>query len=221
MHRAVVAYAYEREAKGGARYRFGDTAGYAPFSPFVISQQTGAYYTIPDFLASQHPVATAPMPRRGWPGWRRSRARSTPTPPTLGPMPPRACSRLISISTRRAHRSRNCAASPPNAARWRSSCAEKAAAAGVPGNWAARAAPIIRGAIYPALDRQLAAIDAVRPQARPEPGIWRIPGGDQFYADALAFHTTTTLTPDEVHRLGLAQSPTSTPGSIRCCGRKA
>lgn len=61
LHRAVVAYAYERQAQGGARYRFGETGGtfdYAPFSPFVISQQTGAYYTVPDFLASQHPVAT-------------------------------------------------------------------------------------------------------------------------------------------------------------------
>ena len=37
LHRAVVAYAYERQAQGGARYRFGETGGtfdYAPFSPF-------------------------------------------------------------------------------------------------------------------------------------------------------------------------------------------
>ena len=39
----MVAYAYERQAQGGARYRFGETGGtfdYAPYSPFVISQQT-------------------------------------------------------------------------------------------------------------------------------------------------------------------------------------
>jgi uncharacterized protein (DUF885 family) len=205
MHRAVVAYAYEREAKGGARYRFGDTAGYAPFSPFVISQQTGAYYTIPDFLASQHPVATR-ADAEAWlarlaafPRALDANTADLRTDAAAGVLAPD-----FNLDAARAQIAKLRGFAPersPLALK----LAEKAAAAGVPGNWAARAAPIIRGAIYPALDRQLAAIDAVRPQARPEPGIWRIPGGDQFYADALAFHTTTTLTPDEVHRLGLAQ----------------
>jgi uncharacterized protein (DUF885 family) len=208
LHRAVVAYAYERQAKGGARYCFGETGGpfsFAPFSPFVISQQTGAYYTVPDFLAAQHPIAT----RADAEAW-LSRLAAFPraldadtanlrTDAAAGVLAPDFA---LDAARTQIARLRGFAPEQSPLAR---TLAEKAAAAGIAGDWSARAAQIVRRAIYPALDRQLAALDAVRPQARPEPGIWRIPDGEQFYADALAFHTTTTLTPDEVHRLGLAQ----------------
>ena len=46
---------------------------------------------------------------------------------------------------------------------------------------------------------------AARPKATPEPGIWRIPDGEAFYAGALAFQTTTNLTPDQAHEIGLKQ----------------
>ena len=208
LHRAVVAYAYERQARGGARYRFGETGGtfdYAPFSPFVISQQTGAYYTVPDFLASQHPVAT----RADAEAWL---ARLAAFPAALdadtaglradaaaGVLAPdfaldAACAQITAL------RDYPLVQSPLVA-----KLAEKARAAGIAGSWAARAAQIVRRAVIPALDRQLAALAAVRPQARPDPGVWRLPDGERFYADALAYHTTTSLSPDEVHRLGLAQ----------------
>jgi len=46
---------------------------------------------------------------------------------------------------------------------------------------------------------------AVHPLARPddEVGIERIPGGEEGYAAAVRRHTTTTLTPNEIHRIGL------------------
>ena len=206
LHRAVVAYAYAREAKGGARYRFGETTdGYAPFSPFVISQLTGAYFTVPDFLTSQHPVNT----RADAEAWL---ARLSAFPAALdantAALRADAAKGVLAPDYALDAARRQIAAlraAEPASSPLALELAKKATAAGVPGNWAARAGAIVRSAIYPALDRQLAAIDALRPQARPEPGIWRIPDGEAFYADALAFHTTTTLNPDEVHRLGLAQ----------------
>jgi uncharacterized protein (DUF885 family) len=36
-------------------------------------------------------------------------------------------------------------------------------------------------------------------------GVWRLPDGDAYYAYALRHHTTTDLTPEEVHQLGLKE----------------
>jgi uncharacterized protein (DUF885 family) len=81
----------------------------------------------------------------------------------------------------------------------------RASTAGVAGDWNRRAAAIVEGQVYPALDRQIAALTALRPSATGDAGIWKIPDGEAFYAGALAFQTTTTKSPDEVHRLGLEQ----------------
>ena len=45
------------------------------------------------------------------------------------------------------------------------------------------------------------------PLARPDdrPGIREIPGGEAGYLAAVARHTTTTLTPEEIHAIGLAE----------------
>jgi len=43
------------------------------------------------------------------------------------------------------------------------------------------------------------------PQGRTEPGIWSLPDGDAHYTFLVRQSTTTPLTPDEIHQLGLAQ----------------
>ncbi|WP_257816954.1 DUF885 family protein [Phenylobacterium sp. J367] len=75
----------------------------------------------------------------------------------------------------------------------------------IAGDWGRRAAAIVQAKVYPALDRQIAAVTELRPHAKPDPGVWKLPDGQAFYAGALAFQTTTTLTPDEAHALGLRQ----------------
>jgi len=47
--------------------------------------------------------------------------------------------------------------------------------------------------------------DIYRVRARPEPGISSLPGGTEIYAFAARVHTTTTLGPDEIHAMGLAE----------------
>ncbi len=44
-----------------------------------------------------------------------------------------------------------------------------------------------------------------RPAARPGLGIGSVPGGDAIYRDLAAYHTTTDMTPDEIHALGLSE----------------
>jgi uncharacterized protein (DUF885 family) len=76
---------------------------------------------------------------------------------------------------------------------------------GIAGDWQARAAKIVADSIYPALDRQIALLEQLKPTTRPGDGAQRLPDGDAIYAAALLQATTTKFTPDEVHKLGLAQ----------------
>jgi uncharacterized protein (DUF885 family) len=47
--------------------------------------------------------------------------------------------------------------------------------------------------------------DEYAPQGRTEPGVWSLPDGDARYRFAVRQMTTTDLTPDEIHELGLKQ----------------
>ena len=77
--------------------------------------------------------------------------------------------------------------------------------ANIPGDWGRRATEIVQTQIYPALDRQIALMKRLRAQARADAGLWAVPRGDAIYAAALAGATTTNLSPDAVHRMGLEQ----------------
>ena len=43
------------------------------------------------------------------------------------------------------------------------------------------------------------------PKGRAEPGVWSLPNGPEFYAFRVKESTTTNLTPEEIHQIGLAQ----------------
>lgn len=43
------------------------------------------------------------------------------------------------------------------------------------------------------------------PASRPTDGIWDTPDGLAFYQERARFHTTTNLTPDEIHQIGLKE----------------
>lgn len=50
-----------------------------------------------------------------------------------------------------------------------------------------------------------AALDEIEPMSKGNFGAWNLPDGAAYYANQLANSTTTTLTPDQVHELGLRQ----------------
>lgn len=75
----------------------------------------------------------------------------------------------------------------------------------MPGDFGARAARLASERVAPALGRQIAALDALRGKATSDAGTWKLPEGDAYYAWALRAATTTTLTPDEIHRQGRDQ----------------
>jgi len=75
----------------------------------------------------------------------------------------------------------------------------------IPGDWAGRARTIAAQEIAPALDRQIRELEAQRAVAKDDPGISARPHGEDFYRWALKASTTTTMSPDEVHELGLSE----------------
>ncbi|MEC3911988.1 DUF885 family protein [Sphingobium sp. CR2-8] len=75
----------------------------------------------------------------------------------------------------------------------------------MPGDYAAKAARIVRDQVAPALAAQAAELTRQRATATMDAGVWKLPQGDAYYAWALSAGTTTTMTPQEVHTLGLAQ----------------
>jgi len=73
----------------------------------------------------------------------------------------------------------------------------------IPGDWAGRARKIAAQQVAPALDRQISELQAERAIATNDAGISARPHGEEFYRWALKASTTTTMSPDEVHQLGL------------------
>src|SRR5262249_17981309 len=59
--------------------------------------------------------------------------------------------------------------------------------------------------VAPALERQIKELETERGVATDDAGISARPRGEDFYRWALKASTTTTLSPDEVHQLGLSE----------------
>ena len=83
---------------------------------------------------------------------------------------------------------------------------DKAHAAGLSDHYATEAVTIHQQMILPALQRQLALLERLRPSAQHQPGLWRLKEGSGFYAAALHSSTTTSLSPEAVHRFGVDQA---------------
>jgi uncharacterized protein (DUF885 family) len=63
----------------------------------------------------------------------------------------------------------------------------------------------IDGSVYPAYRELIAYFKALQPKAEGNYGAWHLPDGDAYYAWCVRMHTTTDMTPEEVHTLGLAE----------------
>jgi len=69
----------------------------------------------------------------------------------------------------------------------------------------AEASAALTGPFRAGYDILIAAIDEVEPQSKGNFGVWNLPDGDAYYADRLKGSTTTDLSADQIHDLGLQQ----------------
>lgn len=193
---------YQLETQAAAPTRFGiDSA----IRPYPIFQQGGAYFSVPDFLNTAHTVRNS---SDGEAYLARLEAFATVLDEEAVEQREQASREFlapdwsIDLTLGQMIKLREPAA---GASTLVTSLATRAQSATIEGDWQARAAKIVEEKIYPAIDRQIAMMRELRPTTRPGDGAWRLSDGEAIYALALAQATTTTMTPDEVHRLGLAQ----------------
>jgi uncharacterized protein (DUF885 family) len=194
-----VLYDLETTDKANQRFGYGHEGANAPY---VLSQITGSYTEVPDFLDSAHTIETradceayvarlSEFARRMDDEVERVRRDVG-----LGVVPPDFAidKSLKQMATLHA---------PPETSSLVSSVADRAKAKGIAGDWAGEATKVYVAKVLPALERQIALLRELRPKATHDAGVWRLPDGEAYYAAALAGQTTTTMTPAEVHKLGL------------------
>ncbi len=82
---------------------------------------------------------------------------------------------------------------------------KKTKAKGISGDWQTPARDILEKQVAPAIQRQIAELQAEREKSTDDAGMWARPNGDAYYRWALKAGTTTTLSPDQIHQMGLNQ----------------
>lgn len=200
---AVVDSAYSVALDGFAQ-PYGDVAvGGWRNTPYVVIQNVGAYLDIPKFLDSDHPVnnsadAEAYLARLGqYPAALDGETQRLKAAGAQGLIAPAF---LIDKAVRQMEAS---LADARTGGMLVSSLARRTAAKNIAGDWSGQAGRIVAGSVVPALERQLAELQAQRPRATMDAGMWARPHGDEFYAWALRASTTTRMSPEEVHAMGL------------------
>ncbi len=184
--------------------RYGYVDGNLRPSPYVVSQMNGAYYWLPDFIGSRHPIET----RGDVEAWMlRLTALATALDQEtdrirhdagLGVIPPDfVIARTIKqIEGLRDGDPLQSALIAPALKR----IAEKQL-----GDVSAQAVAVFRNRLQPALTRQAEALAALLPRTDARAGVWKLPDGEAYYAAAVRSNTTVDTSPAELHRIGLEQ----------------
>lgn len=63
----------------------------------------------------------------------------------------------------------------------------------------------IRDKVYPSYGKFIAYYQQLLPKTQGNRGVWALPDGEALYAYLVRMHTTTEMTPDQVHQLGLSE----------------
>jgi uncharacterized protein (DUF885 family) len=166
--------------------------------------QGAAFHDLPDFLDSQHSIATREDAEAYL---ARLAAFSTAVDQdgeearldqSLGVVPPDFVLDGV-LQQLRAFR-----ATPADKSVLVQSLARRTREKKIEGDWEARATRIYADAIQPALDRQVALVETLRASASHDAGVWRLPDGEAYYRASVGVWTTTELSGDEIHRRGTA-----------------
>jgi uncharacterized protein (DUF885 family) len=209
LNKAVVKYAFEL-GRDAAPFDYGENTLNSAMSeaagPYVVSQQSGAYSALPEFLDSQHAIKTKDdaeaylarvhaMARVVTQETERVRKDAG-----LGVVAPD----FILANT--IGQQEGLLAIPAAQARLATALGRKVKEAGLTGDYQARAAALVEKDVYPALAAQLATLKGLQSKAGHDAGVWRLPNGDAYYRWLLREGTTTDLTPEQVHNMGLEQN---------------
>jgi len=194
-------------AAQGFDFKFGDNAllnynwSYRP-SPYVVAQNTGAFVEIPSFLDSSHKIETAEdadaylARMQAYAEQLDGETERTRLAGEKGHILPDFLMEKT-LGQLRAARDK-----PPEEWGLVKSVALRAGKKFNDG-YADQAISIAAQKVLPAIERQIAAHEALAPKATSDAGVWAQPEGAAYYDWALRAATTTTMSPDEVHQMGI------------------
>ncbi|MGD9980843.1 MAG: DUF885 family protein [Hyphomonadaceae bacterium] len=204
-------------AAAGAAFAYGDFHPLGGLRPYVLNQMDSAFLTLPTFMDDRHPVTDAASAESYL---RRLRAvadaideetERARADAAIGVRPPGFVMDTVASMLETALREP--AIAQPYITSFRRKLDAIAAAeqnavqrAAIERDnlmLAARAEAIVRDHVLPAHQRALAFVRSDRGNAGDAPSVSRLPRGAEFYAAALGIETTTDLTPDQIHRIGL------------------
>jgi uncharacterized protein (DUF885 family) len=165
----VVEYSLNRSIAAGQSFTFGGVGG--RFTPYVVSQLTGPYRGVPDFLDNSHPIETrsdaeaylarlSALPRvldQSSDRLREDAARGVIAPDYI-----------LDTTLRQMRSLRD---QPAGRHQLVNSVRDRAAAKGIAGDWGADAEKIVAGSVFPALDRQIALVTDLRRRAGHDAGV--------------------------------------------------
>jgi uncharacterized protein (DUF885 family) len=200
LNREVVLYSLETSTVAPTRWNI-DSAQ----RPYPITQQGGAYFATPDFLNTTHTIdnatdAEAYLSRLSQFATQLDNDTAEQKVQAARGFLAPAWSIDLALGQMRKLRG-----APAEHSSLVDSITKRTAAKGIRGDWQRRAADIVNKSVYPALDRQIEAMEQLKPTSRPGDGAWRLPNGEAIYAEALREATTTNFSPAEVHQMGLTQ----------------
>ena len=201
LNYAIAAFGRETAAQT-ARFDYG--AGPGRPSPYIVTQLSGAYFSTPDFMDNQHRIedaagADAFLSRlEAFAGVLDGETDKIREDAGLGVIAPDF------IIDRMLPQIRTLRDTPAADMAMIQSLVRKTGALNLSG-YDARAAALVDEKVKPALVRQIEALEAIRPKAVHDAGVWRLPDGEAFYAAGLKSNTTTTLSAKEIHAMGVEQ----------------
>jgi len=201
-----VVATYLDNAIEGSKFRFG-TYGLLPATPYVVTQLSGAYTFIPDFLDSQHQVKNQ---QDAEDYVARVKAYAT----------------VLDQETARAKADAEKGVIPPDfaldgAVKMLSDFASKAPTetvlvqalkrkvaeanldAAAQKDLVARTQAAVKDEVLPAYRRQIAQLKELRKRAAHDAGVWHVSNAEGYYAVGLKAFNTTSLSPDEIHEMGV------------------
>ncbi len=202
-HVDVIQASFSNALKGFA-FGYGDVAtGSWRNSPYVVVQNVGAFLDTPRMLDSDHQIAV-PEDAEGYLDRLESYAEQVDgeterlkIAAAKGVIAPDF---LLDKCLKQIRQARS-----GDPAGWGVVTSVANRTAGMDGDFGERAWLLAKDKLTPALDRQIAELEKHRKRATSDAGVWKFKEGDAYYAWALSAGTTTTMTPDEVHQMGLDQ----------------
>lgn len=199
---ATVLYDTDTTLIGYDKYRFGNQGS---ASPYLISQLGGAYRDVPDFLDTMHSIETEADAEAYI---ARLEQFATLLDLETGLVTADFAKGIVPpdfVIERTLTQMNAGIAEAPAANGLVTSLVRRTGEKSIAGDWAGRATPIVADKIYPAIRRQIALFESAKAGATHDAGCWRLPGAEGYYDFGIRAYTTTSLTGDEVHQLGLTQ----------------